>query len=194
MILYATTQTFQRYSLKTADQLSEPLASITRAVLSCDTGDALLEWGLKLFYFDGRKCLQAVNFASKFTLFMFDIKKKELEDLGDLIAHYLLELYKDDPDVIRCLKRMFAEDHYFAVAPLKNRSIIATLNHNHSDFAFDGDRFWDYVDGGVLHTMKINCDINFNYGATYKAIGRTDYYYPGELYKELLLARYLNNH
>ncbi len=42
------------------------------------TGDQLLEWGLKLFYFDGMKCVQAVNFASKLTLFLFDIKNEEI--------------------------------------------------------------------------------------------------------------------
>ena len=34
--------------------------------------------GLKLFYFDRRKCVQAANFASKLTLFLFDIKNEEI--------------------------------------------------------------------------------------------------------------------
>ncbi len=190
MIFYATNQTFRSYGLKTAAQLSEPMASRTMAVIERDTGDALIEWGLKVFYFDGRKCLQAVNFACKFTLFMFDIKKKEFENLGDLMAHYLLSIYENDPRTIKYLHRMFADDRYFAVAPLKNKSIIATLNHNQSDYALNGYRFRNYVSGGILHTMKINNDFNFEYSVTYKAIGRPDYFYPGELYRELLHARY----
>lgn len=42
------------------------------------SGDELLEWGLKLFYFDGRKCLQAINFASKLAVFLFDIENEEI--------------------------------------------------------------------------------------------------------------------
>jgi len=150
----------------------------------------LREWGIKLFYCDGKKCLQAVNFASKFTLFLFDIKIEDLVNIGSLMVEYMLDLYQDDPEMIKCLHRMFEQDQYIAFAPLKNRSMISTLNLTQSDYAFDGQRFWEYVKNGVLHTREINRDVNFNYFFTYTAIGLKDYYLPAELFRELVVKAY----
>jgi hypothetical protein len=72
-------------------------------VIEKESGDKLLEWGAKLFYFDRRKCIQVVNFASKFTLFLIDIKVIDLENVGDMMAHYLLELYKSDREMTKAL-------------------------------------------------------------------------------------------
>ena len=96
MIIYATKQTFERYKLKLPQELSSPLNQIAEAVIENESGDKLLEWGAKLFYFDKRKCIQVVNFASKLTLFLVDVKVADLENVGDMMAHYLLELYKTD--------------------------------------------------------------------------------------------------
>ena len=190
MILYATTQTIQRYKLKMPDELSPERSSLAFAIIERDAGSMLREWGMKLFYFDGRKCLQAVNFASKFTLFLFDIKVADLENLGSLMAQYILDLYADDAEMTDCLIRMFEQDRFVAFAPLKDRNMIATLNHTQSDYAFDGERFWDYIENGTLHTRRINRDINFNYSFTYKAIGMEDYYFPAELFRKLVVEAY----
>ena len=190
MILYATTQTIQRYKLKMPDELSPEMSSLALAIIERDAGSMLREWGMKLFYFDGRKCLQAVNFASKFTLFLFDIKVADLENLGSLMAQYMLDLYAEDAEMTKCLIRMFEQDQFVAFAPLKDRNMIATLNHTQSDYAFDGERFWDYIENGTLHTRKINRDINWNYFFTYKAIGMKDYYFPAELFRELVVKEY----
>ena len=96
MIIYATKQTFERYKLKLPSELSHPINMIAQTVIENESGDKLLEWGAKLFYFDRRKCIQVVNFASKFTLFLIDVRVADLENVGDMIAHYLLELYKED--------------------------------------------------------------------------------------------------
>ena len=190
MILYATTQTIQRYKLKMLNELSPEMPSLALAIIERDAGSMLREWGMKLFYFDGRKCLQAVNFASKFTLFLFDIKVADLENLGLLMAQYILDRNAEDAEMTKCLIRMFEQDQFVAFAPLKNRNMIATLNHTQSDYAFDGERFWDYIENGTLHTRKINRDINWNYFFTYKAIGMKDYYFPAELFRELVVKEY----
>lgn len=190
MILYATKQTIERYKLQMVDELSPEMSTLAHAVIERDAGSMLREWGIKLFYFDGKKCLQAVNFASKFTLFLFDIKIGELVNIGPLMVEYLLELYQDDHEMIKCLHRMFEQDRYIAFATLKNKSMISTLNLTQSDYAFDGQRFWEYVENGVLHTREINRDVNFNYFFTYRAIGMKDYYYPAELFREQVMKFY----
>ena len=190
MILYATAKTMQRYKLKTSNELSPEMPLLAHATIERDAGSMLREWGIKLFYFDGRKCLQAVNFASKLTLFLFDIKIGDLENIGPLMVEYMLDLYQDDPEMIKCLRQMFEQDRFIAFAPLKNRSMISTLNMTQLDYAFDGRRFWEYVENGVLHTRRINRDVNFNYFFTYKAIGMKDYYYPAELFREQVIKAY----
>jgi hypothetical protein len=66
-------------------------------------------WGAKLFYFDHRKCLQICNFASKLTVVLVDIKKSDLEFVGDYIACYLFEIYSDDKIMTVLLERFFNE-------------------------------------------------------------------------------------
>lgn len=58
-----------------------------------------MEWGGKLFYFDRRKCLQVVNFASKLTLVLVDIKVDDLPSVGNLIANYLFDVYSESKEM-----------------------------------------------------------------------------------------------
>lgn len=188
MILYATQKTVERLKLKMPDELSPEASMLAKAVIARDAGNPQREWGLKLFYLQGRKCLQAVHFASKLTLFLFDIKISELETIGPLMAEYMLDIYANDAEMTRCLHRMFAEDQCVAFAALKNRSIIATLNHMQTDYAWDGERFLDYVENGILHTRKINRDVNFHYPVTYLVDGKKQYEYPAEVFRQQLIA------
>ena len=194
MILYATKQTIERYKLQMPDELSPEMSKFARSVIERDAGSMLREWGIKLFYFDGKKCLQAVNFSSKLTLFLFDIKIGDLVNIGSLMVEYMLDLYRNDPEMTKCLHRMFEQDQFIVFAPLKNRSMISTLNLTQSDYAFDGQRFWEFIENGVLHTRKINREVNFNYFFTYKAIGMKDYYYPADLFRVQVMKAYGNRY
>ena len=140
MIIYVTKKTAERFGIDMSmDGVPEPNASIIKALLERDTGSLLREWGANLFYFNGKKCLQVVNFASKFTLFIFDIKKSELQYIGSAIMGYLFTLFEGDDEMIECLERMQRHDMIAIFEPLKNKSMIATLNHNMQDFAWDGE-------------------------------------------------------
>ena len=96
MIFYVTKQTFERYKLKMPADLQFPINKIAEATIARESGNRLLEWGGKLFYFDRRKCIQFVNFASKLTLFVFDIKLDELPMVGNYIANYIMDIYSED--------------------------------------------------------------------------------------------------
>lgn len=96
MIIYVTKQTRERYKIKLPHEQEPPIDSYMRMLIEKEGGDEILEWGCKLFYFDGRKCVQLVNFASKFTVFLCDIKVADMNTLGDRLANYLLEMFKDD--------------------------------------------------------------------------------------------------
>ena len=190
MIIYVTKQTFQRYKLKLPNELTPPLNQIVEAVIQKESGDKILEWGAKLFYFDKRKCIQIVNFASKLTLFLVDIKLADLGNVGDMIARYLLELYKTDKQMTGALKRMFETNPITCFEKLTDKSVIATLNTTQSRFADDGYRFYEFIRDGILHTLEINHAVNFNWLFTMKINGKTEYIYAGEKFKEIVLERY----
>ena len=190
MIFYATKETVERLKIKTYDKLSDYSKQIAQNVITNQSGDDLLEWGMKLFYFDRRKCLQVMNFASKFTIFIFDIKVNDMDSIPNIVANYLIELYKDDETLIKLLKGLFEHYSLCTYSKLTNRSIISSLNHNQSEFAIDGYIFYEYINNGILNTIQINKDVNFDYFVTQKRSGKIVYFLPGDRFRELIIERY----
>lgn len=192
MIIYATKETLDRYKLKMPQALPYPMNELAQSVLEKESGDRMLEWGAKLFYFDRRKCLQLVHFASKFTLFLINIKMDDLADVGNYLSSYLLELYKGDLQMQFALKRFFLESPMICFSKITDKSIIATLNHTQTSFAGDGYYFYEFIEDGILKTIEINREMNFDWILTQKTNGKTEYFSPGEKFRELLLQRYEN--
>ena len=189
MIIYCTKATIEEYDIPMPHQLAKSIVSLAQGVLDRETGDALWEWGAKYLKVGVQDCLQVMNFASKFTLFLLDIHENGLENVGNMIIQYCMLLYQNDPQMTAALKRMFSSHRGVVLNALKNKSIIASLNHTQIAFAWDGERFWDYVKNNILSTIQLNHDVNFEHLVTYRAIGK-DYYCPGEFFRELVLARY----
>ena len=190
MIMYVTKETFERYKLKPPEDLKPPLDELARTVIEKEAGDRLCEWGGKLFYFDRRKCIQIVNFASKFTLFLVDVKLSDLPKIGDYIAEYIFDIYSADKEMLSALGRMFEEHRYMCFSKLTDKSIISTLNSTQSRFAEDGYRFYDFISDGILHTKDINRKINCDWLFTMTINKKTDYFYACEKFRELVLERY----
>lgn len=190
MIFYATKETIKRYNLKTVEEMTTSAKILAQRVVEREKVDRLLEWGIKLFYFEGRKCLQVMNFASKYTLFLIDINVKDISNVGDLIAHYMLDMYADDHKMIAMLKQMFAEHHTCVYDKLTDKSIISSLNNNQLGFAGDGDTFYDFFEDNILKTREINKEVNFNWLVTQMIDGKKTYIYSGERFKFLVYERY----
>ncbi len=190
MIFYLTKLTLERYKLKLPHEMAPPTNQIVESLMAKERGNELMEWGGKIFYFDRRKCVQLVNSASKFTLFLMDLKVADMNEIGNIVAQYLLELYKEDANMCDSLKRMFSQAPYCTIDRLTNRSIIATLNHTQRSFAWDGYRFYDYIQDNILHTIQINRDVNFDWIFSRKTDAGTEYFSSGELFRELVTTRY----
>jgi len=190
MIFYVTKQTFERYKLKMPEDLSFPMNQIARATIARESGNSLLEWGGKLFYFDRRKCIQFVNFASKLTIFVFDIKMDDLPMVGNYIANYLLDIYSNDKMMIQYLKKLFEEHPACFFSKLTDKSAISTLNRTQWMFAEDGYRFYDFIENGILNTRKINKLVNTDWLFTQKINGKTEYFYAADKFKKLLTEKY----
>ena len=190
MIMYVTKETFERYKLKPPEDLKPPLDELARTVIEKEAGDRLCEWGGKLFYFDRRKCIQIVNCASKFTLFLVDVKLSDLPKIGDYIAEYIFDIYSADKEMLSALGRMFEEHRYMCFSKLTDKSIISTLNSTQSRFAEDGYRFYDFISEGILHTKDINRKINSDWLFTMTINKKTDYFYAREKFRALVLEQY----
>ena len=190
MIIYATKQTIERYKIVLPQDMHSSIREMALATVQKESGDRLLEWGAKLFYFDRKKCLQVVNFASKLTLFLFDVKVDDLAGVGNAIAQYLLDIYSNNAMMTKLLKRFFDDYPVVAFDRLTDKSAIATLNHTQLTFADDGYRFFDFIKNNVLQTRKINKKVNFDWIFTEKKDGKTDFFYSGGKFERLLKERY----
>lgn len=190
MIIYLTKQTVERYKVKLPEDLTPPMKVLAQSIIEKESGNNICEWGGKLFYFDHRKCIQIVNFASKLTLFLVDMKIDDLPNIGDYIAKYLLDMYSADEKMVYALERLFNEHPLMCFSKLKDRSIIATLNTTQTRFAEDGYRFYDFIRDGILHTREMNYKVNFDWLFSMKTNGRVEYFYAGEKFREIVLEKY----
>lgn len=190
MILYSTKQTIKELNIPMPEELSTFNQLLSTKVIEQQKNNKLLEWGIKIFYFDGRKCIQAMNFASKLTVFIFDLEKEQIAYIADAIAKYLFDIYDNDKKMKKILEKFFDDYPVCAFSKLQDKSIITSLNHNQLDFAEDGYRFYDYIEKGILQTRKINNDVNWKHIVGINKNNKKDYIYPGEYFRELLLEKY----
>ena len=190
MILYATKQTIKELNIPMLEELSPFNQLLSTKVIEQESNNKLLEWGIKIFYFDGRKCIQAMNFASKLTIFIFDIEKEQIAYIADAIAKYLFDIYSKDKRMKKILEKFFEDFPVCAFLKLQDKSIITSLNHNQIDFAEDGYRFYDYIDKGILKTRQINKDFNWKYLVSINKNNKKDYINPAEFFRELLFEKY----
>ena len=192
MIVYATKQTVKAVRLPLVEDLQDPqLRALATDIINTEAGDHMLEWGMKLFYFDHRKCLQVIHIASRMTIFMAGIEDNQVSQIGHFIATYMLELFSDDQEMQRLIDRFLTEHPILLYDRLKDKSIIAHLNLTQRNYLLDGERLAQYIDGGIMHTLKLSKDYNLNYLIKYKdPSGKQSYRFPGKVFEEQLKAYY----
>lgn len=189
MILYITKKTKDRFNIPLYSELTDELELLARNILVKEQDD-IFKWGVKIFYFDRRKCLQIMNFASKVSIFLIDIKVQDVKEISNMLAHYLKIIYEDDLEVVELLDRYFKETPISFFDTLKDRSVIGSLNHNERYFLEGGYRLYDFIENGTLHTIRLNKQFNFRYIVGKKSNDKTEYIVPGEEFKKMLSQRY----
>ena len=189
MIFYATQKTLERYKLKTPDQMPEALRPFVKSMVEKEQGNALYEWGCKLFHFDRRKCLQIIHFKTRFVIFLIDIKMADIEKAPSLMAQYLFKLYETDKNMQKALERYFSSSPLVCFDKITNRSIIAKMNHMQSDWALDGYRFYEYIRDGILHSLEINRDVN-EYPCSTKENGKEEWYIPYAYFADVIKEQF----
>ena len=157
MIFYATKQTVDRYKLPMPEDINDPVQkTMTKKILSEEAGNPMFEWGMKLFYFDRRKCLQVIHFASRMAFFLVDIRINERHVIGGYIPGYIYDLFSDDNEMLALIDRWLKERPIVVYDHLKDRSMIAQLNFTQREFLYDGYKLYDYFNDGILQTRKLN--------------------------------------
>lgn len=189
MIIYTTKLMRDRYKIKMPEDYVLNKDEVDM-ILAKDSGDRMHEWGAKLFYFDRRKCIQLCHFASKLTVFLCDIKMEDLSNVGNYLSMYLYDLYSDDETVKNLMDRLFDETPVVCFSKLTDRSTISTLNRTQSDFAWDGYRFYKYIENGILKAREFNREANEEYIQSQKIDGKTYYFCAKDRFRQLLLERY----
>ena len=189
MILYVTKKTKERFNIPMIDELSDISKNYASIVLNNEENTELLKWGIKIFYMDRRKCLQAVNFASKLTIYLFNIHNDNIEYIGDAIANYMYHIYDNDEKMTNLLDKLFDEHPLCVFSNLIDKATISTLNYNERCYV-ETYRFYDYIENNTLKTIEINKDVNFDNLLTVKINGKREYIVPGEYFKELLTNYY----
>lgn len=192
MIIYLTKKTIERYDVAMPVDIMNPV--MRSAILNTcrnEKGNQLLEWGAKLFYFDHRKCLQLCNFASKLTIVLVDIKKADIDNVGQYIVEYIRDIYSDDKRMTDLLKRWFKEHPIVCFDKITDQRIIGTMNRFQRLYLEDGYRLYEFIDnGGVLRTFELNRKINKDYVMTKTIAGKKEYFFPVEKFAELLKEYY----
>lgn len=189
MIIYPT--------VKTADVFGAPLnakikdkamKAVSESVISSEQGNALCEWGLKLFYLNGMKCLQAMNYASKFTVVLCNVRKADLKDVGNLIADSMLKVYEQDSETYEALVKIVRSHPIVAWDKMTNKTVLSSMNIIEEGFLTNPDFYDKFIDkNGNLDCLSMNTWLNFEYITSGAFVGSKKYIFPGELMKELVL-------
>ena len=90
----------------------------------------------------------------------------------------------------KALKTMFETNPVSCFAKLTDRSIIATFNTTQNRFADNVYRFYEFIKAGILNTMEMNRQVNFDWLFTMKKGGKTECFCADEKFRELILKRY----
>lgn len=189
MILYVTKKTKDRLNIPMISELSEDDKKYITAVYNNEKDNKLFEWGLKIFYMDRRKCIQAINFASKLTIYLFDIHNDSIEYIGDMIANYICLIYDMDEKMDELIGKYLRESPVSVFSNLTNKTVISSLNYNEMCYV-NTYRFYDYIENNILKTTEINKDVNFDNILTANINGKKEYIVPAKYFKELLMNYY----
>lgn len=143
--------------------------------------------------FVGKKCLLLTNFETKLCIVLVDFKVGNLAEIGNWIITYLIELYKNDKEMLDCMEIFFSEHLICCFSRLKDKTAISVLNHAESDYLFYGNRLYDFLEGNVLQTKKPVYNMNFDRILGYKDENGSKYYeFPRVKFREAMIKRYGN--
>lgn len=188
MIIYLTRQSVKDLDLAMPDEVSPEMKRVIQPILKQEKGDPFYEWAGKLFYFEGRRCLQLMHFQSKFTIYLVDVLDTTLNDLGTWIVRYLFEIYNEKPEMERLLHAFAKENPRVCLDRLTDRSMISTMNMTERTLVDDGQQMREFIKKSVFKSIDFNKKANFENLQSY---GKKEKDYPANRFEQMLKTRYL---
>lgn len=99
-------------------------------------------------------------FETKLVILRFNLKTKELKHTSHQATNCLMDIYSCDAQMRKALEKYFAASPMECFDRIANRGAIASMNAIQTRWAWDGDRLYDWVQNGILHTLRINREVN----------------------------------
>ncbi len=175
MRLEGTKQTIERFNI----QLDSEVV----------TEDSMIfNFAMKLFYANGKKCLQIIHVKTKLTIILYDVKNSDIKNIDIRIKQEIYKLFKEDIAFTEYLDKFFEYNTNLTFGKLSNRSAISTLNRTERMFIEDLEIFYMDEDTGKVVCDEILHEINFNYFMTITENKKTRYMLTGEEFKETLTS------
>lgn len=189
MVFHITQGFANRFNLTMADALPAEEKVSAMHLLKIKKWDPLVAWGIKGFDFGKYKCFQMLNFATKFSLFVFNVEDGSVENLGDIIWEYMNVIYAGDEEMLAALEKYFTVNRYSVFTPLLDKPSLASLVRNEQMFT-NLEKLGKYVDGGVLQTKKLNTEYNKGYLVARIFRGKTEFIVPADRFRQLVIERF----
>lgn len=190
MIIYSTKETIKQFDIKMSLSLPYPKNEAAQAIFDREGSDELLKWSAKYFEFDGKKCMQIMNMASMFTLFLMDVGKVELHYIGNMMANYMHEIYKNDTEMLSAIEKMFEKTGGICHTDLNDTNVLMMMTQTQLKFALNGRRFYDFVEDGVLKTSEINKTFNRGWPVRVTVDDKAEEFVPADKFRELMVQRF----
>ncbi len=190
MIIYSTKETIKQFDIKMSLSLPYPKNEAAQAIIDREGGDDLLKWSAKYFEFDGRKCMQIMNMASMFTLFLVDVGRVELHYIGNMMANYMHDIYKNDREMLGAIEKMFEKTGGICHTDLNDTNVLMMMTQTQLKFALNGRRFYDFVENGVLKTSEINKTFNRQWPVRVMVDDKAEEFVPADKFRELMVKRF----
>lgn len=190
MIIYSTKETIKQFDIKMSQSLPYPKNEAAQAILDREGSDELLCWSAKYFEFDGKKCMQLMNMASMFTLFLMDVGKMELHYIGNMMANYMHDIYKNDAEMLGAIEKMLEKTGGICHTALNDTNVLMMMTQTQLKFALNGRRFYDFVENGVLKTSEINKTFNREWPVRVTVDDKIEEFVPADKFRELIVERF----
>ncbi len=185
MILYFSEPLPDLYGVKLCEEETDPeVRKRYEKPLSDEQGNPIHEWAVKPFFLNQTECLQAVHFASRFTVILIGMDGSNMKDAGAMIAGRLVRTYREEPEIAGKLRKMFREHPFPVWARLNDERGRILLKQNERIGIREPGFYRNFVQDGVLSHDRLHAFLNFNFEIPLSFRGKSQYGCPGDFLRE----------
>ncbi|MCK8826565.1 plasmid pRiA4b ORF-3 family protein [Natroniella acetigena] len=138
---------------KLRDEINFPIE-----VVAEEDRDDFYNWHAHLFRINRRKCIMLMNVATRYSIFLYGLKKKDFENFTALCRAAIKKNFKADRINKEYITEYFAKAGEVKYTKTYNRSVISTLNNMKRDTEFRIDDFLPTERMNLIRLNKANND------------------------------------